>query len=35
MRLRFEHPISGEMVEFESQYPTELQTALDILRAAH
>lgn len=35
MRLGFEHPISGEMVEFESQYPTELQTALDILRAAH
>ena len=35
MRLSFEHPITGELVEFESQYPTELQTALDILRAAH
>ena len=35
MRLRFDHPISGEMVQFESQYPTELQTALDIMRAAH
>lgn len=35
MRLSFNHPITGEVVEFASEYPTELQTALDILRAAH
>lgn len=35
MRLSFTHPITGEQVEFESQYPAELETALDILRSAH
>ncbi|MEN9989772.1 MAG: hypothetical protein RL508_751 [Actinomycetota bacterium] len=32
MRLSFEHPTSGEMVEFESEYPQDLRHALDVLR---
>ncbi|MEN9748140.1 MAG: hypothetical protein RLZZ603_832, partial [Actinomycetota bacterium] len=32
MRLSFEHPISGETVEFESTYPDDLRHALDVLR---
>jgi 23S rRNA pseudouridine1911/1915/1917 synthase len=32
MRLSFEHPTSGEMVEFESEYPEDLRHALDVLR---
>ena len=32
MRLSFEHPITGEQVEFESRYPTELAKVLDLLR---
>lgn len=32
VRLSFTHPTSGEVVEFESQYPAELNTALEILR---
>lgn len=33
VRLSFEHPISGNQVEFESEYPAELNKALDILRS--
>jgi 23S rRNA pseudouridine1911/1915/1917 synthase len=32
VKLSFEHPTSGEHVEFESSYPTELEHALDVLR---
>ena len=32
MRLGFRHPYSGEWVEFESEYPADLQHALDLLR---
>ena len=31
-RLSFEHPISGETVSFESEYPAELARVLDTLR---
>ena len=31
VRLGFEHPESGEYVEFESPYPDDLQHALDVL----
>jgi 23S rRNA pseudouridine1911/1915/1917 synthase len=33
-RLGFTHPRTGEWVEFESEYPADLQHALDILRAS-
>jgi 23S rRNA pseudouridine1911/1915/1917 synthase len=32
MKLAFRHPATGEMVEFESNYPADLQHALDVLR---
>ena len=32
MRLGFEHPGTGEPVEFESSYPADLQHALEVLR---
>jgi len=32
VRLAFEHPISGEWVEFESEYPSDLKLALSRLR---
>ena len=32
VRLGFEHPESGERVEFESDYPDDLQQALDVIR---
>jgi len=32
MRLSFTHPASGELVEFESSYPADLQHALEVLR---
>ena len=32
IRLEFEHPITGESVSFESQYPQELSSVLDRLR---
>ena len=32
MRLGFAHPSTGDYVEFESQYPADLQHALDVLR---
>ena len=32
-RLGFRHPASGEYVEFESPYPADLQSALDVLHA--
>lgn len=35
VRLSFVHPISGEQVEFESEYAPELETALQILRGTH
>jgi 23S rRNA pseudouridine1911/1915/1917 synthase len=34
VRLGFEHPESGEYVEYESDYPEDLQHALDTLRDA-
>jgi 23S rRNA pseudouridine1911/1915/1917 synthase len=34
VRLGFEHPESGEYVEYESAYPADLQHALDLLRDA-
>jgi len=34
VRLGFEHPESGEQVEYESDYPDDLQRALDTLRDA-
>ena len=33
VRLGFRHPGSGEYVEFETDYPDDLQHALDVLRA--
>jgi 23S rRNA pseudouridine1911/1915/1917 synthase len=32
IRLSFEHPITGETVSFESEYPAELSKVLDLLR---
>lgn len=32
VRLGFEHPDSGEYVEYESPYPADLQHALDVIR---
>jgi 23S rRNA pseudouridine1911/1915/1917 synthase len=32
MKLGFEHPDSGEYVEYESTYPEDLQHALDVIR---
>lgn len=32
VRLSFEHPITGETVSFESEYPAELAKVLDLLR---
>lgn len=32
VRLSFEHPITGENVSFESEYPAELSQVLDLLR---
>lgn len=34
MRLGFRHPGSGRLVEFESEYPADLQHAIDVLEAA-
>lgn len=34
MRLGFEHPRTGEYIEFTSTYPDDLQHALDIIRDA-
>ncbi|WP_035857051.1 RluA family pseudouridine synthase [Cryptosporangium arvum] len=33
MRLGFDHPDTGEWVEFTSEYPADLQAALDTVRA--
>jgi 23S rRNA pseudouridine1911/1915/1917 synthase len=35
VRLGFEHPESGEYVEYESDYPDDLQSALDLVRDLH
>lgn len=35
MRLGFEHPETGEQVEYESSYPADLAHALDVIRDAH
>jgi 23S rRNA pseudouridine1911/1915/1917 synthase len=35
MRLGFEHPESGDYVEYESSYPDDLAHALDVIRDAH
>ena len=35
VRLGFEHPDSGEYVEYESPYPADLAHALDVIRDAH
>jgi 23S rRNA pseudouridine1911/1915/1917 synthase len=32
VKLAFEHPISGDWVQFESEYPSDLRLALDRLR---
>jgi 23S rRNA pseudouridine1911/1915/1917 synthase len=34
MRLGFNHPRTGEWVEFSSEYPADLQHALDVLRVS-
>ena len=34
MKLSFEHPVTGEQVEFESSYPQDLADALESLRNA-
>ncbi len=33
VRLGFEHPGTGEQVEYQSTYPADLSTALDVVRA--
>jgi 23S rRNA pseudouridine1911/1915/1917 synthase len=33
VRLSFAHPSSGELMQFESRYPPDLQNALDVIRA--
>jgi 23S rRNA pseudouridine1911/1915/1917 synthase len=35
VRLGFEHPGSGEHVEFSSPYPADLAHALEVIRGAH
>ena len=35
VRLGFEHPDSGDHVEYESTYPTDLAAALEVVREAH
>ncbi|MBZ5736826.1 RluA family pseudouridine synthase [Nocardioides mangrovi] len=35
VRLGFEHPDSGEYVEYESPYPDDLAHALEVIRDAH
>jgi 23S rRNA pseudouridine1911/1915/1917 synthase len=35
VRLGFEHPETGDYVEYESEYPTDLQHALDVIRDLH
>jgi 23S rRNA pseudouridine1911/1915/1917 synthase len=35
VRLGFEHPDTGEHVEYESPYPVDLQHALDLIRDEH
>ena len=35
VRLGFEHPGTGEYVEYVSDYPDDLQHALDVIRDAH
>ncbi len=35
VRLGFEHPDTGEQVEYESTYPDDLAAALEVVREAH
>ncbi len=35
VRLGFEHPDTGQYVEYESTYPDDLQRALDVIRESH
>ncbi len=35
VRLGFEHPEDNEHVEYESEYPADLQSALDVIRDSH
>jgi 23S rRNA pseudouridine1911/1915/1917 synthase len=35
VRLGFEHPETGDAVEYESPYPEDLQHALDVIRDSH
>ncbi|KQW53319.1 RNA pseudouridine synthase [Nocardioides sp. Root1257] len=35
MRLGFEHPDTGDYVEYESEYPEDLAHALEVVRDAH
>jgi 23S rRNA pseudouridine1911/1915/1917 synthase len=34
VRLGFEHPATGQQVEFSSEYPDDLAAALEIIAAA-
>ena len=34
VQLGFEHPDTGEYVEYESDYPDDLASALELVRAA-
>jgi 23S rRNA pseudouridine1911/1915/1917 synthase len=35
LRLGFEHPDSGDYVQYESTYPDDLASALEVVREAH
>jgi len=35
VKLGFEHPDSGDYVEYEAAYPDDLARALDVIRDAH
>ena len=35
VRLGFEHPDTGDHVEYESTYPDDLAQALEVVREAH
>ena len=35
VRLGFEHPDTGEQVEYESTYPDDLAAALEVVREAY
>ena len=35
VRLGFEHPDTGEQVEYSSTYPDDLASALEVIRESH